>query len=439
MRQTVVIHRRSVTCNCHRHIDRIDGQHTIHNLERHRAEVVVSIGEVSRCEIHSVSTNIRAASRVTSTEREVISRVQSRRLITDLDGGHIVTRHHLFRTVVIHCTAVLGDGHRHIDRIDGQHTIHNLERHRAEVVVRIGEVSRRKVHGVCTNIRATDGRIAIEREVIRGVKRVADSHVITCHDMFISIIICRTTVLGDGHRHIDRVNRLVTVCHVEGHIREVIIIVGEHLTSQAHVSRTSICPGCSSRTREREVLIGVKVIANRDIVTAHTVLCSVVIHCRGVARDRHRHFNRIDLQRTVHNIERHRAKVAVRIGEVSSRKVHVVSSDVRTLGRVTAAEREVCRRVQCRGLVADLDRGHVITRHHLFSAVVVHFVAVLGDGHRHVNRVDGQRTIGHIERHRAEVAVRISKIRSRQTHRIGTDICAACRRITVEGEVCRCI
>ena len=384
MRQTVVIHRRSVTCNCHGHIDRIDGQHTIHNLERHRAEVVVSIGEVSRCEIHSVSTNICAASRVTTAECKVINGVQ--RVADD----HVIACYDMLGAIVVSRTAVLGDGHRHIDRIDGQHTIYNLERHRAEVVVRIGEVSRRKVHGVCTNIRATDGRIAIEREVIRCVKRVADSHVITCHDMFISIIICRTTVLGDGHRHIDRVNRLVTVCHVEGHIREVIIIVGEHLTSQAHVSRTSIRPGCSSRTREREVLIGVKVIANRDIVTAHTVLCSVVIHCRGVARDRHRHFNRVNRQRTIYNLERHRSEVGVRIGEVSSRKVHVVCSDVRALGRVAAAEREVRCRVQCRGLVADLDGGHVVTRHHLFSTIIIHRSTVFGDGHRHINRVDGQ-------------------------------------------------
>ena len=59
-------------------------------------------------------------------------------------------------TVVVSRTAVLGNRHRHIDRIDGQRTVGNVERHRAEVVARILEIVSTQFHSIGTSVRTAD-------------------------------------------------------------------------------------------------------------------------------------------------------------------------------------------------------------------------------------------------------------------------------------------
>ena len=47
---------------------------------------------------------------------------------------------------------------------------------------------------------------------------------------------------GNGHFHIDRKDRLVTISHIKGHIK-IVIIVAECSSGQAHVRGTGIGTG----------------------------------------------------------------------------------------------------------------------------------------------------------------------------------------------------
>ena len=83
--------------------------------------------------------------------------------------------------VVVHRVAVLGDGHCHVNLLNYQLTVLNVEGHVGEVVVRIREVTRSQVHDISSGIRAAHCRVTAEGEVGSGVQRVGDGHVIAAH------------------------------------------------------------------------------------------------------------------------------------------------------------------------------------------------------------------------------------------------------------------
>ncbi len=93
-----------------------------------------------------------------------------------------------------------------------------------------------------------------------------------------------------------------------------------------------------------------------------------------------------DGQLTIHHHEFHIGEVVAGVGEVGSLHVHVVGIRIRAGHGVRAGEGEVS------GGIQGVGNGHVIAGHGMGFAVVLHGVAVLGDGDSHFvgNGGDGQ-------------------------------------------------
>ena len=161
--------------------------------------------------------------------------------------------------------------------------------------------------------------------------------------MLVAVVVSRTAVLGDGHRHIDRADRLVTVNHIECHVGEVIANVGEHLIGQTHIGRTGICSRSRSRsTTECDIAVHiVKGCTSRGGIAVHAVRLTVVVHRAVSTRNRHCSLDRLDHQLTVSDHEGHIREVGVRVREVVGCQRHRVRTGIRTAHRSTSAEREV--------------------------------------------------------------------------------------------------
>ena len=136
--------------------------------------------------------------------------------------------------VIVHRVAVLGDGHRHINLLNYQLTVLNVEGHVGEVVVRVREVTGNKAHGISSGVRAAHRRVTTEGEVGSGVQRVGDGHVITAHAVQLTVIVHCVAVLGDGHCHVNRFDYQLTVRHAEGYISEVRVIVNKLGVDKTH-------------------------------------------------------------------------------------------------------------------------------------------------------------------------------------------------------------
>ena len=68
-------------------------------------------------------------------------------------------------------------------------------------------------------------------------------------------------------------------------------------------------------------------------------------------------------------------------------------------------------------------------------AVVVSFRGVSGDRHRYVDGIDRHIAVGHVERNRRKVCVRIRELLCRESHIRSSRVCLRCRRVAAEREV----
>ena len=315
--------------------------------------------------------------------------------------------------------------HRSVDPVDLLVTVRHIERHRAEVRVRVGELAGSETHVGGAGILAGGLSRAAEREVRALVQRRAVRGVEAAHAVCQPVIIRGVVMTRHRHCRIDLVDGLVTVRHVERHRCEVRVRVGELTGGETHIRGTGIRPGSRGRAAEREVDVVarhlVQVRVGRGRVARHRVESSIII--RGVVGtgDGHDGVDRLDHQLAVHNHKRHVREVVVDIGEVARNKSHLVAACIRAARRSTAAEREVGSRVEA---VAE---GHVIIRHRVQPAVIIHRVAVLRDRHRHVNRQNRQVAVGDVEGHFREVRVRVGELTCGETH-VGRAGILACRR-----------
>ena len=155
---------------------------------------------------------------------------------------------------------------------------------------------------------------------------------VTAHAMLITVIIDRAMGTHNGDRHINRVNLLVTVRHVERHRAEVRVRVGKLVqlpgigTLQAHVRSTGIGAlggddtihqggirgRCEGKVTGHIVQSGV----SRGRVARHRMLLTVIVGGIVGTDNRNDNINRVDLLVTVGHVEGHRAEVGVRVGEL---------------------------------------------------------------------------------------------------------------------------
>ena len=338
--------------------------------------------------------------------------------------------------VVGRCIISTHNGHRRIDRRDDLVTVRNIKRHRREVRIGVGELVGSEAHiglavgvGAFHHIGSGSGGRTVEGEIRLRIERSADvRHRIAAHAVLAAVI--RRCILSthDGHRRVDRCDGLVTIRHVEDHRTEVRVVVGKLVqrtsisTFQTHIGSTRsilVFHHISSRSRssavESKVSLGVERIADGDIVTRYRVLLTVV--CGGVMMtgNGHHHLTHSrDGLVAVHNIEGHLVEVRrIRVGELLRIKTHIGGTCHRTFRRNhiihqssigSWSEREVCSGIE------RVTVGHIVARHHMFLTIKGGRVLMTGDGHRHVDLIDGLVTVGHIEGHRTEVRVVVGKL-----------------------------
>ena len=153
---------------------------------------------------------------------------------------------------------------------------------------------------------------------------------------------CRARTLQSGsvvrfrqlHRQRDdqriaRRDGQVAVCHTEGHRREVAVRIGELIGSETHGRGADIRPGCRGRATEGHVSALVQRRAERGVEARHALLGAVIDLRVGVADDRHHRVDRRDGLVAVRHVERHRAEVRVRVGELAGGETHVGGAGIR--------------------------------------------------------------------------------------------------------------
>ena len=266
---TIVIRSVIVTDNRHCSIDLVNLLITIRHIEGHISEVRICIGELTSIETHVGGTCISSLSRRVvgiTIEGKVGNCVQRS---TD---GYIIAANAVFCTIVIRSVMMTFDGYYHrTHRVDFLITLGHVEGHCRKVGVRVGELTLEEVHIGSSNFRSLSGRVSsatTEAKVRSGVQRVADSHIVAAHTMFI-IIKCHGAMMTcNGNRHIDRGNLLITIGYIEGHCLKVRVIVGELIFGKTHISLTigistfhHIGTGSGIATTEAEV----------DVATAHLI------------------------------------------------------------------------------------------------------------------------------------------------------------------------
>ena len=159
-----------------------------------------------------------------------------------------------------------GDGHSHVNRIDGLVTISHIEGHNREVGVCICKLFRGQAHVRGTGIRAGSFCCTAEGEISFRVERIADLNIIPADTVFGSVIILSVVMAGNGHGDVDWINSLVTVSHVEDDLCEVAVYIGKLFPGQIHVRSTGIGAGSFSSAAEGEVSFRIERIADCHII-----------------------------------------------------------------------------------------------------------------------------------------------------------------------------
>ena len=258
---TVIVNLVAFLRNSHHRIHLVDLQLTVNDGERHLIEVRIRIYEVIGYNTHVVGTgcglrHCPGCCRCRGHRGCHIVQCSVRR-------HALVSRDGVSFTVIVNLIALLRNGNHCVNLINSLMTVSNVEGHRAEVRVSIFELISSQTHVSSSGIRSCCCCRTAEREVVINIIQSAvDRSCIARHSMLFTIIVRGVNSTLDCHRHINGFNRLITVGHLEGHIREVVVSVGELLGSQTHISGTRFCSSGNGIARENEVGIVVGHIIN---------------------------------------------------------------------------------------------------------------------------------------------------------------------------------
>ena len=170
---------------------------------------------------------------------------------------------------------------------------------------------------------------------------------------------------GDGHRHVNRLNGLITVNHIKAH-QVLVVQIAEVFNVKTHSGRTNICSSSCSVTAELDIARQIKINIRSSIfmvsfntchlITRNGMRRSVVIGGIRITCNIHNHNTcRYNLQPTVSDIEGN-IEVVVIIGELTLVQTHVVNTHCSTRSNCTAIECNI------RGVVVSIGRIDRITR-----------------------------------------------------------------------------
>ena len=166
-----------------------------------------------------------------------------------------------------------------------------------------------------------------------------------------------------------------------------------------------------------------------DVVALHLLLCAVEDHRSGIAGDGNNHaLYGSDLQAAVGDHKGH-IKVLVVVDKLACCQTHGIRTHIGLFYHSAAVKAEISLGIQG---IAD---GNGIALYLLGSAVVNLLIAVAGDGHGDLQRIDLQFAVGDVEDHILKIGVGILKLLCLQAHSIGAHIGAGCHSAAGECKV----
>ena len=224
-------------------------------------------------------------------------------------------------------------------------------------------------------------------------------------------------VTRDRHRHLDRLDGLVTVRHVEGHVLEVRVRVGELVVGKTHVGGAGILAGGRGRAAEREVGFGIEgrigignhIVRNRMF---RTVIRTGVV----VTRNRHHGVHLVDGEAAVGDVEDHIVNVCVDVGKLRGGKAHRIDTGIGLVQRCLSVEREVILGI---GLVFRRHNLHVVANHAVRLRVVVGCGGMSGDVHDDRSFRHNPQPAIHLREGDLVVRIVVAELRQVKRHRIG--------------------
>ena len=323
----------------------------------------------------------------------------------------------MFRTVISHLIGMSGNSYFDGKLRDLLVTVGNIERYCGKVSVGIRKLIGSKPHVGLADILLRCSRITGKCKVCLRIKIRTEFQIITGYGMIIAVVYGGITVSGDSNRHIDRVDRLVTVGNIKCYGSEVIIGVCKLILGKAHFRRSRISTGCLSGSAESKVSYRIKRITDFHIIAGHTMRITIKIRCIIVSGNRYRYVNRINCLVTISNVKRYRTKVRIRIFKLICRKTHVGCSSLGTSGLCGPTEYEIIIYI-----IKIRISSSGITGYSMLLAVISTGVVCSGNRYRYINWIDCLITIGYIKRYRSEVCIRIGKLICSKTHVGGSGI-----------------
>ena len=178
------------------------------------------------------------------------------------------------------------DRHRQRRRLDLQPAVRHFERHRVVRVLR-AESTRRQPHRIrlirvaaAVHVRALRNRFRLRRAMdlfLRQRRALGNADLVSRYALLAARVCLRIIVARDRHRHVNRVDLLVTVRNAECNI-EIRIVVRKLGSCQAHIRRANVCPGCFRCTTESEIRRRVQRVADCYIITGHRMLIAIIIY-----------------------------------------------------------------------------------------------------------------------------------------------------------------
>ena len=242
------------TDNGHRHVSRGDRHVAIGDVEDDAGEVGVGVHKLVGSQTHVGRSGISSRCRGRPADCEIVLRIEVGLLTANQDAGHFITAHAVLLTVIANRGMVSCDGDGHSRRADGDVAICDIEGH-VEVRVGIRELVCGHTHVGGARSASRSRGITAEGEIMVHIVQVDVRRCgVAAHAVFLTIIVGGVMCTDNGHGHLNRVDGLVAIGHVEGDGAEVRVGVRELTCHHTHVGRTDIGSGCRGITAEGEVV-----------------------------------------------------------------------------------------------------------------------------------------------------------------------------------------
>ena len=316
-------------------------------------------------------------------------------------------------TIIFCRIGMTRNGHYHlVYRINRLPTIHHVKDNCSEVVVGIRKLLSSQSH-CSSSYKCSYGSIPTTKTIvtIQTIETIVGRGFIATHHMLCTIINCGIGMSRNGHYYLCyRINRLPTICHVKDNRSEVFVGICKLLCSQSHCSSSYKSSFGSIRATKTIVIIQtIETIVDRDFITTHYMLCTIINGCTGMTGNSHYHLcYRINRLPSVGHIKENGGKVFVGVGKLICRQTHVSSTYKCSFGSISTTKTIVTIQT----IKTIVDRS-IITSHHMLCTIINCRIGMTGNSHHHFcYRSNGLPTVSYVKDNCSKVLVCIRKLPS---------------------------